>query len=256
MQTHRFSKPSDIFLPPPLPPCASLSKGFSRKIAAKILWVMAAHKVGCGPFPPRSIYPPLPSKTTPWPGHSSHSAHFLRRIFGDTSNDGGRHSRFLISRIISFPLAPPLPTISSSVSRTENDSLIRWMKNEIFSAPPISYFHSYPNSSVKIRFSGYRYRVDKDRVGIIRFVNETVNDAINFNFSKKKRSSFQVSFEKRTTPRATVDKPSLRSDNHFWHVEHTRVISDSNEIHRAGIELAYPYTLRTIYDSWNDVLPE
>lgn len=103
MQTHRFSKPSDIFLPPPPPPCASLSKGFSRKIAAKILWVMAAHKVGCGPFPPRSIYPPLPSKTTPWPGHSSHSAHFLRRIFGDTSNDGGRHSRFLISRIISFP---------------------------------------------------------------------------------------------------------------------------------------------------------
>lgn len=95
--------------------------------------------------------------------------------------------------------------------------------------------------------------VYEDRVGIIRFVNETVNDATNFNLRKK---SFQVSFEKRTTPRATVDKPTLRSDDHFWHVEHTRVISDSNEIHRAGI--VYPYTLlRTIYDPWaNDVLPE
>lgn len=98
--------------------------------------------------------------------------------------------------------------------------------------------------------------VYEDRVGIIRFVNETVNDATNFNLWKK---SFQVSFEKRTTPRATVDKPTLRSDDHFWHVEHTRVISDSNEIHRAGIELVYPYTLlrTTIYDPWaNDVLPE
>ena len=100
MQTHRFSKPSDIFLSR-----ASLSEGFSRKIAAKILWVMAAHKVGCGLRLPSAVpnRPPLPSKTTPWPESRAFHRHFLRWILGDTST-GERQSRFLISRIIfSYP---------------------------------------------------------------------------------------------------------------------------------------------------------
>lgn len=102
MQTHRFSKPSDIFLLR-----ASLSEGFSRKIAAKILWVMAAHKVGCGLRLPSAVpnRPPLPSKTTPWPESRAIHRHFLRWILGDTST-GERHSRLLISRIIFFYPSP------------------------------------------------------------------------------------------------------------------------------------------------------
>lgn len=63
MQTHRFSKPSDIFLPVQ----ASLRDSHERlRRRFYEWWRFIKSDVGCG-CPPRTSYPPLPSKTTPWP---------------------------------------------------------------------------------------------------------------------------------------------------------------------------------------------
>lgn len=164
-------------------PCASLSKGFSPKIAAKILWVMAAHKVGCGPFPPPSIYhPPLPSKTTPWPGHSSHSAHFLRRIspvIHRPENDTRASwlaASFFSSRSSSYNIA-----FRFEKNGKRFFDLYGW--NEIFSAPPIS---PYPYS---IRFSEYRYRL-RGSCGYYSIRKWNCQRRDQFQSLKKKFSSF------------------------------------------------------------------